>query len=472
MTGGAFLAMPVYRGMEMIEETLRSILAQTFEDFHLVMSVDGSDDPTIEICRKYTHDPRIDMVVQERHLGWPGNFNWLFEHCDREFFCYWQQDDLASTGYLENLRTELLARPDASIAYTDVQWFGERSDKEGTPSIEGDPLTRIMQQIEGIRFEPLRGLMRASMLPQLGDAIPVTEDESCQEEFVFLTKMAAAGAFVRVEEAMYFKRMHRDNVFSRWRHFPDWRRRRGWISMGAGMHRIARQYSPKHLLPEILAQIIDRLAIDRPGRAHFYIPAQTGPELGRFVRDFVSFADVDGDNLRYISDSSVEASGSIHPEIRLSLDRELAAVEQRANLRAELLEEGSVSVFVDDTTQQALVGYGWSVTETWGVWSDGGEATIRIPAPRGSSWRATIEVRVYAPGGVARVGYSQDRLAARYLDAPGDEPLSFTVESQPDTESLVRFHLPDARAPRDDALSKDARKLGIGLTRIEIELIR
>ncbi|MEX2653197.1 MAG: glycosyltransferase, partial [Acidimicrobiia bacterium] len=100
MRQGVFIAMPVYRGTEVIEETLRSILAQTCTDFHLVMSIDGADDPTVEICRKYADDPRIDVVVQESRLGWPGNLNWLVERCDREFFCYWQQDDLASTGYL------------------------------------------------------------------------------------------------------------------------------------------------------------------------------------------------------------------------------------------------------------------------------------------------------------------------------------------------------------------------------------
>ena len=134
MNGGVFIGMPVYRGGEVIEETMRSILNQEFDDFHLVMSIDGKDDPTVEICQKYSTDPRIDVVVQETRLGWPGNFNWLVENCDREFFCYWQQDDLATTGYLGSLRRELRARPDASIAHTDVQWFGASFDRTSTPS--------------------------------------------------------------------------------------------------------------------------------------------------------------------------------------------------------------------------------------------------------------------------------------------------------------------------------------------------
>ena len=289
MSNGVFIAMPVYRGGEVIEETIRSILDQEFEDFHLVMSVDGEDDPTVEICRKYASDPRIDVVVQPTRLGWPGNFNWLVENCDREFFCYWQQDDLATTGYLAALRRELMARPDASIAHTDVQWFGASFDRTSTPSIEGDPLSRIMQHIEAIRYEPLRGLMRGSMLPR-NEAIPVTADESCQEEFVFLTNMAAAGAFVRTDQAMYFKRLHAGNVFKRWFGFPEWRRRRGWLSMGSGMYHVARQNAPVPDWPTVLAQVADRLAVFRIGRGHFYLPPQhregmapNGPRL-RWIR--------------------------------------------------------------------------------------------------------------------------------------------------------------------------------------------
>ena len=49
MSTGIFIAMPVFRGAEVAAETLRSIREQTFTDYHVVMSVDGSDDPTIEV---------------------------------------------------------------------------------------------------------------------------------------------------------------------------------------------------------------------------------------------------------------------------------------------------------------------------------------------------------------------------------------------------------------------------------------
>ncbi len=423
MTGGVFIGMPVYRGGEVIEETVRSILNQEFDDFHLVMSIDGEDDPTVEICQKYTSDPRIDVVVQETRLGWPGNFNWLVENCDRDFFCYWQQDDLATTGYLGSLRRELLARPDASIAHTDVQWFGASFDRTSTPSIEGDPLSRVMQHIEAIRYEPLRGLMRSSMLPQGGEAIPITEDESCQEEFVFLTHMAAAGAFVRTDKAMYFKRLHSSNVFKKWFDFPDWRRRRGWLSMGAGMYRVARQFAPESEWPTFLAQLADRLAVFRIGRGHFYLPPQHREGIGRFVHDFVGFARLTGAELGPMGSRPGPLQRPVNEEVLAALDTERAKLATKANLTETLDTTRTWTADAADPAFTALLGYGWSDVENWGVWTDGEEAHLSIPAPHGRKWRATLVGDVYGPSGKVRVGVGPGNTPVDYVLADPDRPL-------------------------------------------------
>jgi glycosyltransferase involved in cell wall biosynthesis len=466
VTDGVFIAMPVYRGVEVIAETLRSIRDQTLDDIHLVMSVDGSDDPTIDICKEFISDPRFDLVTQEQRLGWPGNFNRLVELCDRPFFCYWQQDDLASTNYLEVLRKELLAQPKAAIAYTDVQWFGASFDRTSLPNIEGDPLQRVLQHIEAIRYEPLRGLMRASTLPTHPDAIPVTDDESCQEEFVFLTEMAAAGSFVRTDQAMYFKRLHRNNVFVRWQGWPGWRRRRGWISMGAGMYEIARSLAADADSPRLLGLIIDRLAVDRPGRAFFYLPPETPTELERFVRDFTAFAQVD--DFGHPQIGSLERP--VHSAILSGLGRVRRNALERIELAHQLATEGSVSVGPDRL--ETVLGYGWSVPEPWGVWSDGEEATLWFRSLPGTPLRVTVEGRIYATSrGTSRVGYTLGDGPMQYIEALPDEPLRVVVDCPPNGagEQFIRFKLPDARSPLEDAMSADARVLGIGLARFTME---
>ena len=127
---------------------------------------------SIEACRRVTDD-RFELVVQIERLGWPGNFNWLARKCDREFFYYWQQDDLASNDYLLSLRETLREKPAAAFAYTDVQWIGDRSDRDTAIGIYGSPLERALQGVEALHYVPLQGLVRARCLPDRVDPIPL-----------------------------------------------------------------------------------------------------------------------------------------------------------------------------------------------------------------------------------------------------------------------------------------------------------
>ena len=272
-----FIAMPVYRGAEVVAESLRAIRDQTYQHYRILISVDPSDDASAEICHSFASDDRIEVVEQPVRLGWPGNFNWLVRKCDRPFFCYWQQDDLASTGYLETLRNTLILHPEAAVAYTDVQWFGARFGRDASPSTKGDALRRVLDRIEAIDYQPLRGLIRSSAFPRRDDAIPPTDEAATHQESVFLLDIAARGEFHRVVEALYFKRAHAANTFARWDREPDDVRRSAWISMGVGMLATALSVAPRPEHARMLATVIDRLTIAWPGRG-FYAPMDQSAE--------------------------------------------------------------------------------------------------------------------------------------------------------------------------------------------------
>ncbi len=468
MTPQIYVGVPVHRDGGHLQETLLSIREQTFEDYRVVMSVDGPDDPSIVTCEKFVGDPRFELVVQPEHLGWARNLNWLANNCDSPFFCYWPQDDIASTQYLEELRKELLARPDATVAYTDVQWFGARFDREGTPSIEGDTLPRVMQCIEAIRFEPLRGLMRMPMTPSSEEVISVTQDESCQEEFVLLARLAASGALLRVDRAMYFKRFHSGNAFSRWRSFPAWRRRRAWISMGVGMFKLARELAEEGEEARILTHVIDRLAIVRHGRAHFYLPPQSTEELRHFVHDFVSFGRIalDEHPIAHLLQGSFDRPISMG--VLDGLIFEARFQRDRDGVGDALRSKTSVEISPGLAPNNSLLGFGWSQAEPWGVWNDGDEAHVLIPA-LGENWRATLRGRRF-PERPGRLGWAVDDGDFSY--ATFDSPDATLVVSGPKSEGgcVVRLCFPDAASPLSIGVSNDSRHLAFGIEEILLEV--
>jgi len=74
------IGLPVYNRERFLRETLESLLAQTFEDFELIISDNASTDGTQAICREYTSkDPRIRYYRNDQNRGASWNYNHVFE---------------------------------------------------------------------------------------------------------------------------------------------------------------------------------------------------------------------------------------------------------------------------------------------------------------------------------------------------------------------------------------------------------
>lgn len=73
---GISVIMPCYNAEKYIEETLESVLAQTFKDFEIILIDDGSTDSTKEIIDKYAEKyNNITAYHQDNHgQGYERNF--------------------------------------------------------------------------------------------------------------------------------------------------------------------------------------------------------------------------------------------------------------------------------------------------------------------------------------------------------------------------------------------------------------
>lgn len=478
-----YIALPVYRGVETVPETLRSIRDQTFREYRVAISVDANDQASAEACRPFLSDSRVNLVIQPRRLDWAGNMNWLIERCDCPYFCYWQQDDLTATNYLATLREELLAHPETAIAYTDVQWFGARFGRDGTASIEGAAPTRVLQAAESLRFEPLRGLIRSEWLPR-HDAIPEAMDEGCHAEFIFLTQLAACGSFRRVPETLYFKRAHSENTFSRWHNWPPFRRRRSWIDMGIGILRVAREVvtDPRYQR-RLLASILDRLMIPRGTRSFF---CQTNPDdpadCLRFVRDFISrgsLTSIPVEPAGAFEETTAAFFAPIHPHVDAGLESMIQAARKRDEFAERLQSDGRLKLPIHVASEgTALLADGWSPPEDWGVWNDGQEARLFLPSFRAGRWQIKIRGRHFAdarrsPGTPVRVAWRVgEQNPFRTESFTNGERIQFeaTVATKASAEPRTQWlelqfpdavYLPDAGVP-------DKRQVGFGLELIEL----
>ena len=60
------VVLPVYNGVEFLNDAIQSVLHQEFAEFEFIIIDDCSTDHSIEIIQKYTSDPRIHFAQNNR----------------------------------------------------------------------------------------------------------------------------------------------------------------------------------------------------------------------------------------------------------------------------------------------------------------------------------------------------------------------------------------------------------------------
>ncbi|MBZ0296427.1 MAG: glycosyltransferase family 2 protein [Anaerolineae bacterium] len=113
------IGMPVYNAERFLEQALDGILAQTFTDFEVVISDNGSTDSTQAICQRYAaQDPRIRYHRLPSNIGVSRNFNRVFELSSGEYFKWCAHDDIPKPTFLEKCVAVLDQRPEVVMCYT------------------------------------------------------------------------------------------------------------------------------------------------------------------------------------------------------------------------------------------------------------------------------------------------------------------------------------------------------------------
>lgn len=93
---------PCYNAERYIEETLLSILNQTYRDFQIIVIDDGSTDKSAKIVEEYREkDSRIKLLYNKENKGIAYTRNRGIQECDTEFIAIMDADDIAPLDRLE-----------------------------------------------------------------------------------------------------------------------------------------------------------------------------------------------------------------------------------------------------------------------------------------------------------------------------------------------------------------------------------
>jgi len=109
----------VYNGIEFIEESILSIVSQTYRNIEYIVIDGGSTDGTIDILRKY--DDYITYWTSEKDKGMYDALNKGFNKATGDIFAYINSDDLYKSHHTIEKIVNQFIQSNSSLVFGDVE---------------------------------------------------------------------------------------------------------------------------------------------------------------------------------------------------------------------------------------------------------------------------------------------------------------------------------------------------------------
>lgn len=125
MTAAVTVILPAYNAADTLAHAVKSVIAQTREDWALCIIDDGSQDQTVEVANSLAaKDPRIKVITQ-KNQGVAAARNAGVAAANTDFLAFLDADDAYAPTYLERMIGTLEAKPDLAILSCDAWNFHE-----------------------------------------------------------------------------------------------------------------------------------------------------------------------------------------------------------------------------------------------------------------------------------------------------------------------------------------------------------
>lgn len=133
--------MGIYNCAHTLAEALDSLLAQTYQDFKVIMCNDGSNDDTYKIAASYaaSNPKKFVLINNERNMGLNYTLNHCLKYADTEFVARMDGDDISLPSRFEKEINFLDKHPEITIVSSPMIYFDEDGDFRNGGGIEKYP---------------------------------------------------------------------------------------------------------------------------------------------------------------------------------------------------------------------------------------------------------------------------------------------------------------------------------------------
>lgn len=205
------IILPAYNAARYIEQTINSLLLQTFTDFELLIIDDGSTDNTISIINSFT-DSRIRLVKNEHNLGLVKTLNKAAMLCKGKYIARMDADDIALPQRLQLQKDFLDAHTNVAAVAGWIDFINEHGTNTGIWQL--DRQTNTAAAIK-------KGLLKENCIahPTVMIRTPILqqhlykENQRNIEDYDLWLRLTAAGLIIeKVMQPVLLYRVHQTSV--------------------------------------------------------------------------------------------------------------------------------------------------------------------------------------------------------------------------------------------------------------------
>jgi Glycosyl transferase family 2 len=205
-----------YNYEQYLQETIDSVVGQTYKNLEIIVVDDGSVDSSREIIKSYGNQV---IPVFKKNGGLASSINAGFTVSHGDFICLLDSDDFWHLSKLEEIAKATASHPKASLIYHKIQWVSPKGVPYGKPwpymLWQGNIAQHVSQSGGWWRYPPTSGLCFSRKF--LEQVMNVPEHTCERAPDAYLACLAPFfGELVGIDKVLAYYRIHGANNHLAW----------------------------------------------------------------------------------------------------------------------------------------------------------------------------------------------------------------------------------------------------------------
>lgn len=197
-----------YNGERFLEQQIQSLLNQTYTNFEIIISDDGSTDSTKAILYKYSEFDNIKIVFSEKNKGFAKNFEFAAGLATGDYLAFSDQDDVWLPEKIEKLYRTISTY---SLVYSDSHLINDKGEYLNKRLSDFRKMRKTIHDSRGFALMNIVSghtiLVKKELLVY---AFPIPE--GCYHDWWLGYQAANLNGIIFLEEALTLYRQHSQTI--------------------------------------------------------------------------------------------------------------------------------------------------------------------------------------------------------------------------------------------------------------------